>query len=251
MTHLKPPREAASATLRDDGGGPHQRSFFPPLAGLLAAVVLAGCATPTGPMTAEKAIRAGQDQPAVFTLSQPWQKYRDVAFRPTRVELRWQPDALLVEAELDDADAISSSTADGQKMWELGDVFEMFVQVGGRTDYVEMHVTPHGHRLHLQLPGTFGRRPDGSVATFEEMLVRPPAFDATAERTARGWRVRAAIPARVLGLDNFDAGRRLRVSFCRYDASPSAPPVLSTSARHPVVSFHRPDEWTRVTLVSP
>lgn len=202
-------------------------------------------------MNAENAMSVGQDRPAVFILCQPWQQYRDTPLRPTRVELRWQADSLLVEADLDDDEVVSSSTADGQKMWELGDVFEMFVQVQGRTDYVELHVTPNGHRLHLQLPGTLGRRPDGSVATFEEMLVRPPGFDAATERTARGWRVRAAIPARALGLDGFEASRPLRVSFCRYDASLSAPPVLSTSARHPVVSFHRPDEWTPVTLVLP
>jgi len=45
------------------------------------------------------------------------------------------------------------------------------------------------------------------------------------------------------------AGFALGAGFCRYDAASVGEPVLSTTANHPVISFHRPHEWTLVTLV--
>jgi len=41
---------------------------------------------------------------------------------------------------------------------------------------------------------------------------------------------------------------RFRISFCRYDASSTGESILSTTAGHPVVAFHRPDEWTQIVL---
>jgi len=49
--------------------------------------------------------------------------------------------------------------------------------------------------------------------------------------------------------DDVHPGLALRVSFCRYDATSVGEPVLSTTANHPVTAFHRPHEWTPVTLV--
>jgi len=53
----------------------------------------------------------------------------------------------------------------------------------------------------------------------------------------------------VFRIASFYSGLALRVSFCRYDAAATGEPVLSTSANHPVIAFHRPHEWTTVTLV--
>jgi hypothetical protein len=63
-----------------------------------------------------------------------------------------------------------------------------------------------------------------------------------------GWRVKASIPAGVLGLPAFAEGQRFRISFCRYDASSAGESILSTTATHPVVAFHRPNEWTQIVL---
>lgn len=129
----------------------------------------------------------------------------------------------------------TSAAADNQRLWELGDVFEIFLQVEGSGAYTELHVAPNGVRMHLRFP--------------ENLPVTPVGFPASAKLTAGGWRVEAEVPADVCGLARFEAGRELRVSFCRYDAGTDSPPVLSTSAAHSAVSFHHPEDWPRAVLV--
>eukprot|EP01052_Picozoa_sp_SAG31_P003283 SAG31_NODE_125_length_23649_cov_7.156202_1_plen_383_part_00 len=50
-----------------------------------------------------------------------------------------------------DSDVISYSTANNEKMWQLGDCIEVFVKPedGMRTDYWEIHLTPNGAFLLL------------------------------------------------------------------------------------------------------
>lgn len=184
-----------------------------------------------------------------FHLGQPWTRSLDQGFRPCEVRLSWTPAALLVEANLADDEVFTKATADNQKMWELGDVFEVFLQVEGRREFVELHVVPNGFRVHAHLPGPRGMAtPTSEPLAFESMLVSPVGFTAKAVKTKSGWRVSERIPAAILGLDAFRPGQDLRISFCRYDGSPGGEPVLSTSASHPVISFHRPDEWAKIRL---
>jgi len=184
-------------------------------------------------------------------LGQPWNAGLDTAFRPAHVLLSWTPEALHVRAVLTDDEIRTAATGDNQRMWELGDVFEMFLMVEGRQDYVEMHVTPNSKRLHLALPGVGGKAtPESKPLEFEEMLVRKIGFESSVQRTADGWSVTARVPAHVLGVTSLQPGQRLRVAFARYDAARDSDPVLSTTASHPVIGFHRPEEWTRVTLLT-
>ena len=166
------------------------------------------------------------------------------------MRLAWTPKALLVEAEITDDEVTTRATADNQRMWQLGDVFEAFLQIEGKRDYVELHVTPNNQRMHLHLPGVGGKASEDAVPVpFEQMLVHPVGFRSTASRTPTGWRVMMSIPASVFRIPVFHPSLALRVSFCRYDAAATGEPVLSTTADHPVIAFHRPHEWTPVTLV--
>lgn len=186
----------------------------------------------------------------VFSLGQPWRWVTEELFRSADVWLGWTTDALHVRAIMNDDEVTTKATKDNQRMWELGDVFEMFVMVEGRSDYGEFHVTPNNKRLHLHLPGVGGRvLPDGKPLSFEEMVVTPVGFSSSVSRNENGWSIAVKIPSDVLLLDHLKPGVRLRVAFARYDAGTGRKPVLSTTARHPVVSFHRPEEWTRVLLV--
>lgn len=184
-----------------------------------------------------------------FSLGQPWRNDLESDFRPTRVSMSWTSEALHIRAQITDDEVETKATADNQRMWELGDVFEMFVMVEERKDYVELHVTPNNMRLHVRLPGVGGRaRPVDQPLSFEEMVVTPVGFNSTVKREENGWSVSAKIPAAVLGLDRLEPDIRLRVAFARYDAFSGREPVLSTTARHPVISFHRPAEWSSVIL---
>ena len=50
---------------------------------------------------------------------------------------------------------MSHSSADQQRMWQLGDCAELFVKAGGADDgpYWEIHVTPNGHLMDTRIPG--------------------------------------------------------------------------------------------------
>jgi len=222
------------------------------LAGL-AIATLAGCATSSTQsmkISIPPSTNATARQGAEFHLRRPWQREPDAAFRPTLVRLAWSPKALLVEAEITDDEVTTKATADNQRMWELGDVFEAFMQIEGRRDYVELHLTPNNKRMHLHYPGVGGKASVAAVPlTIEQMLVRPVGFASTVKRTPTGWRVMMSIPASVFRIPVFHPGLALRVSFCRYDAAATGEPVLSTTADHPVIAFHRPHEWTTVRLV--
>jgi hypothetical protein len=222
---------------------------------VMVTAAITGCASFSPRMQKEKHIPqtpGAKGHGRIFSLGQPWNDEVEAGFRPADVRLSWTAEGLFVHAGLEDGEVGSRSTSDNQKMWELGDVFEMFLMVEGRRDYVELHVTPGNQRLHLQLPGVGGEvRPGSQALTFEQMLVEPVGFSSSTRPTKRGWSVSAKVPATVLGLKTLEPGLRLRVAFARYDASPGREPVLSTTASHPVVSFHRPEEWMAVTLGQP
>ncbi len=210
----------------------------------------AGAENPPVMMTIPESTDGAAASGAEFVLRQPWAKEAQPELRPAVVHLSWTPTELIVEARLTDDEIFSAATQDNERLWELGDVLEIFAMVEGRREYVELHVAPNGRRMHLRIPGVGGRAtPDAEPMPFEQMFVNPVGFGGEATVEPDGWRVRARIPAEVFGLATFAEGQRFRVSFCRYDASSHSEPVLSTSSPHPVVAFHRPDEWTRIQLV--
>lgn len=216
---------------------------------LMTLLSATGCATsPSTPFAGPTPVpKSG----ITLRLAQPWNASPDATFQPGTARLAWTPDALLVTADLTDTHVFTRATGDNQAMWELGDAFEMFIQVEGRSDYVELHVVPTNHKLHLALPGVRGKpTPDAESYTFDQMIRTPVGFTSQVERTPTGWKITARVPASVLGLETFAPGQRLRVSFSRYDVTPGQDPILSTTAAHPILDFHRPDDWTAVELAN-
>ncbi len=185
-------------------------------------------------------LRIGAGRSCAFELGQPWRDQVEASFRSTHVVVRYSRGALEVEAELEDDEVYSDATADNQRTWELGDAFEVFVRRADEVAYSEVHVTPNGHKLHLRFEDFDQHR---RIASIDEVAADPSLIEATVETLADGWRARLRIPFPC------PQGSALALSFCRYDASRGREPVLSTSSPHPVIAFHRPTEWTLVTVV--
>ncbi len=190
---------------------------------------------------------------ARLVFAQSWLREPEAAFRPAEVVLGWTPAALHVRARLADDEILSAASADNQRLWQLGDVFEMFILVEGREDYLELHVSPNNKRMHQRFP----RAPSAPLAdasarptTFAERLVHPVGFESEVTRVPDGWTVAATIPADALGLDSLRAGLRLRAAFARYDVASDRAEVLSSTAPHPEPAFHRPHEWTALRLAT-
>jgi hypothetical protein len=182
----------------------------------------------------EVPIRLSAEEPATFVLGQPWNATPEPGLRRTSVEAWYRGGCLEVRATMVDDEVFNDATAHNQRTWELGDVFEVFVRRDDEQGYTEVHVTPDNIRIHFRFDDFehLGRIGDPS-----EVHADPDLIESSAERTEVGWIAWLRVPIAAV------PGDRLRVSFCRYDASRGCEPVLSTSSPHRVVAFHRPWEW--------
>ncbi|WFB36232.1 hypothetical protein P3T73_00455 [Kiritimatiellota bacterium B12222] len=208
------------------------------------------CTTPMPPPSS-KPLKLSLDHTKTFQLSQPWYDHLEFQFRRGEANLQWSPEALIVHAELSDDEVYTASDADNQHMWELGDVFEVFLQIEGQEDYVELHITPANTRFQAHKPNVPGNDASGEWKPIEHWLISPIGFSAEATTITDGWIVSMEIPPSVLGLSEFTPGTELRVAFARYDGAPHREPTLSTTATHArseTVTFHIPTDWHPILL---
>lgn len=170
-------------------------------------------------------------------MQQAWLEAPEADFLAAEIRVGWTPTSLLVRADLPDRDIFTQATESNQRMWELGDVFEIFLQAADRSDYVELHVTPPNLRLQLHFQSA------GKPATHldDGAFASRVKIDSENQR----WTVHAEIPARLVsGRDSIHAEESWHFSFSRYDASRDGrPPVLSSTSPHQALNFHRIHEW--------
>lgn len=151
---------------------------------------------------------------------------------------------LHVLARIPDAHVVCRAYGPNQRMWELGDTFEIFLHAGGMDHYFEFHVTPPNHRMQLRLPASASL----DDASFERNLLPDPAFRSETRIEPFGWTVLATIVAATVEVDSAPlAGREWTFSFCRYDYdSIAGKPVLSSTTPHAELNFHHRHEWGRL-----
>jgi len=188
----------------------------------------------------------------VWLMEQAWKPKPDRGFLAGRVRFGWEPKAFWVLADLPDREIFSKSTADDQNLWQLGDVFEIFIQKAGTTRYLELHVSPNGHQLHLRWSGASFRRVQAHAADLDGFRAPHEAFESWVKVSVKqgGWQVLARIPSSIFpGREDFCRGQRFSASFSRYDADRTgANPVLSSTSPHAVASYHRREEWRMIHL---
>jgi hypothetical protein len=179
---------------------------------------------------------------APFFMQQGWLESPQPGFLPAEIRVAWTSSRLVVLAEIPDHDIFTLATGPNQRTWELGDVFEIFLQAEDRTDYVELHVTPPNFRLqlHIESLGKPATQLDDGVFSSRVKI------DAANQR----WTVYAEVPASLVsGRDHILPGESWRFSFSRYDAFRDGRPlVLSSTSPHQAVNFHRTHEWGKITF---
>ncbi len=190
-----------------------------------------------------------------WVLGQGWRSEPESGLQRGTVSLGWDRCALWVVAELPDAAVFSHSEADNQKLWELGDVCEIFLQRRRQVEYLELHVSPNGHQAHWRwTEERFAKVREGHLP-LAECLADARAFTAEVRDLTgeAGWGVRVRIPAGVFAPGLFwQPGEELWVSCSRYDADAQGRnAILSSTSPHRKPSFHRRDEWRMVRLVEP
>lgn len=193
------------------------------------------------------ATRAAFAQATPLALGQAWRPAPSPGFAPGTVRTGWRADALLVFAELTDHDIHTAATDHNQRMWELGDTFEIFLRAVTRTAYFEFHVTPKNLRLQLSIPNTATLRAAQRENIFEPFLMPGEVFTSTVwlEPVQARWSLLAEIPAEVVsGRPGPASDEGWRFSFSRYDYTRGVPePVISSTSPHPREDFHSQAEW--------
>ena len=181
--------------------------------------------------------------PSFLSLSHQWPS--ESARTSATAWLGHADSKLFVLAYLPDAQIWSTASGHNQKMWELGDVFEMFFQAEGHAEYVEMHVTPSNYRLQLRFPDRNSVVRVRAGEAFEEFLLPDGSFLSETAIRPEDWVVFASIPSSMLfGAKRDLSGRKCRFSFCRFDFDAnSEEPVHSSTSDYKELDFHRIEEW--------
>ena len=170
-------------------------------------------------------------------LTQSWLPKPEAGFLPGTATFLWDHGMLRLQADLVDEEVITTATAHGQKLWEHGDVVELFIQKEGESGYREYQVAPNGFTLSLHYPAiTCVTAVRNGERRMEEFLTKEiPAAEVS--KTDHGWGVSLSVPL------PSTPGEKFRVSCCRYDHTPGGAPVISSTSPHPVRDFHRPQDW--------
>lgn len=180
-------------------------------------------------------------------LLQSWLPEPEPGFLPGTASFTWANGILRLEAVFTGKEPRSRATAHGQRLWELGDVAELFVQRIGEESYREYQVSPNGFTLALRYPDLSGVAAVRSGrARMEDFLCGEiPAVEVAVTPGVWSVSLEISLPA--------SAGERFRVSCCRYDDPdhpPGGGPVISSTSAHPVRDFHRPQDWREFVPVA-
>jgi len=195
-----------------------------------------------------EAVRAAFRGAMSIPLRQHWLPQTQTEFRSGTVCTGWRDNDLFVFAELDDADIFTAATGPNQRMWELGDTFEIFLRAEPQVPYIELHVTPPNHRLQLRFASAQAFRSKG----FEHHLVGGDVFSSWTwiRPDYQHWCLLAQIPSTVVSdVPTSLKGQQWRFSFSRYDYTRGQKkPVLSSTSPHPVFDFHRQEDWGKLAF---
>jgi hypothetical protein len=187
-------------------------------------------------------------------MRQAWRAKEERAFEPGNVRIGWHDDALLVFAELNDAEILTKANALNQRLWELGDSFEIFLRPVEQSAYLEFQVAPNNHQLQLRYPNPVAVEEARKADDFKPYLIHGDGFySATWVRPAESkWFTFAKIPKDLVCEKTGSLkGKEWLFSFSRYDyTSNRRKPVVSSTSPHSKFEFHCQEEWGRMRFTS-
>lgn len=186
-------------------------------------------------------------------LEQSWKASPEPDFAPGAVRVGWRSKLLLIFAELEDADIYTNASGPNQRLWELGDAFEIFLRPRFQPAYAELQIAPNNVRLQLNFASEHAlawSRKSGSLA---DAINKDIIF---ASRTwvlpeSHRWYVLAQIPmSAVCNYAGELQGSVWHFSFCRYDYTTGrSEPVISSTSPFTQPDFHRLSEWRIMQFV--
>lgn len=186
-------------------------------------------------------------------LRQSWLARPEADFAPAKVWTGRREQALLVFAELNDADIFTSATRPNERLWELGDTFEIFLRPANQPAYSELQIAPNNQRLQLRFANTDALEQARRSNSLDTALVHNITFNSWiwVRPEISRWYALAEIPAATI----CDASSPLRdsvwhFSFCRYDYTHGrSEPVISSTSTLSRPDFHRLSEWRTMQFI--
>jgi hypothetical protein len=180
---------------------------------------------------------------SLWHFSQAWLSKSELGFRPGVAQIEWDRGQLRLLVEMSDDEVGTTASANQQRLWEHGDVLEFFIQRFGNEDYYEYQISPNSFTLALHYPDTTSvtAMRNGS-RTLEEFFTDKP-LEARAVMTPTGWNAMLCIPLPAR------RGDIIRVSCSRYDYGTGRSPILSSTSPHPILDFHRSQDWREIVLM--
>jgi len=179
-------------------------------------------------------------------MRQTWLRVPQEEFAPGLVFTGWRETDFFVFAELNDADIFTFAKEHQQRLWMLGDTFEIFLRHLDQEAYFEFHIAPNNLRLKLRFHNAETAARIGRSRQFDEVIIEDDAFISRTwvKPEIQRWFVLARIPGRLLEQKDNLSGSQWSVSFCRYDYTRGQKaPVISSTSPHARPDFHRQHEW--------
>jgi len=192
-------------------------------------------------------VRESFQNAASCILHQGWLAKPETDFAPAIVRTGSRAGSLLVFAELTDVDIFTRATKPYERLWELGDTFEIFLRPVEQESYVEFHIAPNNLRLQLRFADADAVEIARKTGSLENALIRNDIFySKTWVRPEIGrWFAFAEIPVKAVSENSKPLrGSEWFFSFSRYDYTCGRKgPVISSTSPHTKPDFHCQSEW--------
>jgi hypothetical protein len=175
----------------------------------------------------------------ILPFTQFWLPEPETCFHAGSVEIMQSNGSLHLTAHLEQPSAETRATAHQQRLWELGDVLELFIKKTEDEDYYEYQIAPNGMMLALHYSD-----PIAVVAVrngerkIEEFLSDVP-IQGNASLIPTGWSASLTVPM---------SGERFRFHCGRYDYSSDSTPVVSSTASLTKRDFHCVEDWQQMVF---
>lgn len=180
-------------------------------------------------------------------LHQSWLPDLDPEFAPATVWCGWRDDSLFFFGKLTDTNIVTFSTHSNERLWELGDVLEVFLRPPGQTAYSEFQIAPNNLQLQLRYANAAMLDRARRTNSIGEAVVHQINFRSrTWARPERScWYVLAEIPQAAVKDDPIPLpGQTWQFSIGRYDYTRgSSQPIISSTSAFTHPDFHRLGEW--------
>jgi len=199
------------------------------------------------------AVAKGFAHAPALQLRQSWLPEPEPDFAPGTVRVGWHGEVLMILAELEDTDVFTNATEPNQRLWELGDAFEIFLRPRFHPAYTELQVAPNNLRLQLNFASEHALAWTRKTGSIEDAIVQEIIFTSRTwvQPKDRRWHVLAQVPLpAVCNYAGALGGSVWHFSFCRYDyTNGRAEPVISSTSPLTQPDFHRLNEWRTMEFV--